>query len=571
MRARRPVSMIGRVPNVLCLVWDDCGIATWNAFGGLVETPAMKWLAGRGLRYSQWHTAALSSPTRCSLLTGRNCLAGGDTGAGWDHAAWRDPGVIIPPEAATLAEILRAGGYRTYCVGKWHLSPAGLPAMTNACAWPLARGFDRYYGFLGGQTSQLYPDLVFDDRCVDPPYPAAEGYHLTRDLADMAMELIRDGRRAAPGRPWLCYLSFGGNDPPHVVPREWAERYRGRFEMGYDRYREVALGNAKRLGLVPEDTGLAPAHGRPARGAVPGGQPARPWHALSEEEKRLSSRAAESYASLCAFTDHQIGRLLGYLDESGQLDDTIVVACSANAAAGGAHGAAPVKGDGEVGGLPDRFTATNGGALRRGGPLPPGWAWAFRAPYSASRQHALGGTAASPLIISWLPGMAEVAGGVRGQYHHAADVVPTICECAGIEPPQRAAGPPAFLDGVSMRYTFAAPDAPTRRRTQLYLGPGGGAIYHDGWKAATGRPRWELYHTAADRAETRNLAAARPRELAELVTLWRMAGAPPGPGELTPRPGPAAAARQEVGGHGLTPVRPTGAPRHDGANSQAPV
>jgi arylsulfatase A-like enzyme len=525
------------VPNVLYLVWDDAGIATWNAFGGLVETPAMKWLAGRGLRYSQWHTAALSSPTRCSLLTGRSCLAGGDTRSGWDQAACRDPGVIIPPDAATLAEVLRASGYRTYCLGKWHLSPAEPPATTNARGWPLAHGFDRYYGFLGGQASQLYPDLVLDDRCVDPPYPPAEGYHLARDLADMAMEFIRDGRRAAPWQPWLCCLSFGGNDPPHAVPRDWATPYRGRFEMGYDRYREIALGNAKRLGLVPEYTGLAPAGGRPTRGAVPSGQPARPWHALTEEEKQLSSRAAESYAGLCAYTDHQIGRLLRYLDESAQLDDTIVVACSANAPAGGGRGAAPVKGDAEVGGVPDGFTATDGDALCRGAPLPPGWACAFRAPYSALRQYALGGTAPSPLIISWLPGMAEAAGGVRDQYHHAADIVPTICECAGIDPPRRAAGALAFLDGVSMRYTFTAPDAPTVRRTQVYLGPGGRAIHHDGWKAATGRRRWELYHTAADRAETRDLAAARPRQLAELVALWRMAGAAALPRPVSsPRP-----------------------------------
>jgi arylsulfatase A-like enzyme len=525
------------VPNVLYLVWDDAGIATWNAFGGLVETPAMKWLAGRGLRYSQWHTPALSSPTRCSLLTGRNCLAddeagdqagdkaGDKAGARHDGPGPREPGVIIPPEAVTLAEVLRSSGFRTYCVGKWHLSPAELPAMSNARAWPLARGFDRFYGFLGGQTSQLFPDLVFDDRSVDPPYPPAEGYHLARDLADMAMEFIRDGQRASPGQPWLCYLSFGGHYPPHVVPRDWAEPYRGRFEMGYDRYREIALGNAKRLGLVPEDTGLAPADGHPARGAVPGGHLAYPWHALGEEAKRRSSRAAELYAGLCAYTDHQIGRLLRYLEESGQLDDTIVVACSANAPTAGERDAVPVKGDGELGGVPDGLSATDGEALCRGGPLPPGWALAFRAPYSAHRQDALGGTAPSPLIISWLPGMAEVAGGGRDQYHHAADIVPTICECAGIEPPQRTAGPLAFLDGVSMRYTFTAPDTPTARRTQLYVGPGGRAIYHDGWKAAAGRRRWELYHTAADRAETRNLAAARPGKLAELAALQRAAGA----------------------------------------------
>jgi arylsulfatase A-like enzyme len=528
--------MISAVPNVLYLVWDDAPIAAWDAFGGLVETPAMRWLAGRGLRYSQWHTAALSSLTRCSLLTGRNCCAGGGTGTAGGGAARRHPVVAVPPEAATLAEILRAGGYRTYCVGKWQLSPAGAPAMTSArCTWPLARGFDRYYGFLGSKTSHWYPDLVFNDRSVDPPYQPAEGYHLARDLADMAIEFIRDGERAAPGQPWLCYLSFGGYDNPDAPPGEWAEACRGRFDMGYDRYREIVLGNAKRLGLVPEDTGLAPAGGHAACGHFPGGQPARPWHSLGEEQRRLSSRGAESYAGLCSYTDHQIGRLLGYLDESGQLDGTIVVACSANGWAAGGWGDPAGGWDDPAGGWGDPaggwdvlagFPGTEGNAPADGGRMPAGWASAFAAPYSVPRQRALGGTAPSPLIISWLPEMAEVAGGVRDQYHHAADIVPTICDCAGIEPPQLVGGRlRAALHGVSMRYTFAEPDAPSARRTQLYQAPGGRAIYHDGWKAATGPGPWELYHVSSDRAEIRDLAARHPEKVAELATLWQATAA----------------------------------------------
>jgi arylsulfatase A-like enzyme len=560
MSPAKLVQMISIVPNVLYLVWDDAGIATWNAFGGLIETPTMRWLAGRGLRYSQWHVPARSSPTRCSLLTGRNCHVSGGAGSGGDGPGRRDADVVVPPDALTLAEMLRAGGYRTYCVGKWHLSPAATPAMPHARGtWPLARGFDRYYGFLGGQASQLYPDLVFDDRSVDPTYTPAEGYHLARDLADVAIEFIRDGGRAAPGQPWLCYLSFGGNDPPHAVPREWAQAYRGRFEMGYDHYREIALGNAKGLGLVPEGTALAPADGNPARGGVPGGYLARPWHSLTEEEKRLSSQIAESYAGLCSYTDHQIGRLLSFLDESGQLDDTIVVACSANAMP-------PVEGDGAARegawaardgawaardgawaardgawaardgawAARDRCGPTGGGFLGGwpvsavsaahwgGGRLPAVWSWAFGTPYNVSRQQAVGGTAASPLIISWPREMADVAGGVRDQYHHAADVVATICDCTGIEPPQLRRGRlRAALHGVSMRYTFAAPDAPSARRTQLYQGPGGRAIYHDGWKAVATPGRWELYQVSADRAETRDLAAAYPAKVAELAALWQ--------------------------------------------------
>jgi arylsulfatase A-like enzyme len=509
------------VPNVLYLVWDDAGIATWNAFGGLIDTPSMKWLSGRGLRYSQWHTGALSSPTRCSLLTGRDCHAGSVARGGMDAPARRERSMIIPADAATLAEILRGSGYRTYCVGKWHLSPADAPAMTNSRGtWPLGRGFDRYYGFLGSQTSQWYPDLVFDDRSVDQPYAPAEGYHLNRDLADMAIEFIHDGERDATGQPWLCYLSFGGHDAAHAAPQEWADSCRDRFEMGYDRYREVVLGNMKRLGVVPEGTALAPADGHPSRGEVPDGHLARPWHSLSEEQKRLSGRAAESYAGLCSYTDHQIGRLLSYLEESGQLDDTIVVACSVNAMTAGKPGEPPGGG-----GFPAGWPNAVGGGAAGCGPLSAGWAWAFGTPYNMPRQYALGGTAASPLIISWLPEMASMAGGIRDQYHHAVDIVPTILDCAGIEPPQLVNGHLQDpLHGVSMRYTFTAPDAPSARRTQHYQMPAARAIYHDGWKAATGSTRWELYHVRTDRAEIHNVAARYPEKLAELAALWRAAG-----------------------------------------------
>jgi arylsulfatase A-like enzyme len=537
MRPARPVPMINAVPNVLYLVWDDAGIATWNAFGGLIDAPCLKWLAGRGLRYSQWHTPARSEPTRGSLLTGRDGTAGrgarvaaGDPGPG-------GPNMISPPGSATLAEIMRRGGYRTYCVGKWDLGPAEAGAMTGSRrAWPLGRGFDRFYGFLGCRTSHWYPDLVFDNQNVDPAYSPAEGYHLIADLANMAMEFIRDGQQAAPAQPWLCYLSFGGSDP-QAAPREWADAYRGRFEMGYDRYREAVLGNMKRLGVVPEGTALAQADGHPSRGELAGGDLAlaRPWHSLGEAEKRLSSHSAESYAALWSYTDHQIGRLLSFLEESGQLDDTIVVACSAGAAPGGPGGGGGGGGGAVLAGWP----GAGGNGLAGGDGLPAGWAWAFGTPYNMARQHAHGGAAASPLIISWLPGMADMAGGVRDQYHHAADIVPTILDCAGIEPPQLVNGHlQAPLPGVSMRYTFTAPDAPSARRTQLYQAPGGRAVYHDGWKAATGASRWELYRVAADRAETRNVAASHPEKLAELTALWQTAGSElPRQRELAPARG----------------------------------
>jgi arylsulfatase len=410
---------------------------------------------------------------------------------------------------STLAEILAENGYRSYCVGKWHLSSSEAFTTANARrTWPLGRGFDRYYGFLGGQTCHWYPDLVYDNQYVDPPYPPADGYHLIRDLADMAVEFIRDGAETLPGTPWLCYLSFGPNGVPYVTPPEWAEAYRGRFEMGYDRYREIVLGNMKGLGIVPANAGLAPADRRTARGAAKASV-VRPWRSLAGDHKRRCNRLAESCAGLCSYTDQQIGRVLDYLDESGQLDDTIVVVCSANATGADRSQDGP-SGDSE-------FLA--------------GWRWAFRTPYNMRRQCSPGGSVTSPLIISWPREMREVAGGVRDQYHHAVDVVPTILDCAAIDPPRLIKGEAQVpLQGVSMRYTFTAPEAPSVRRTQRYEMPGARAIYHDGWKVVAGRGitpgsrngtagPWELYHVSADRAETVNLAVRYPQKVAELLSL----------------------------------------------------
>jgi arylsulfatase len=491
-------------PNVLYIVWDDANIATWNAFGGLVLTPNLKWLAGRGLRFTQWHTPAQPGLTRSSLLGG--------------------------PGAGTLAETLSGSGYRTYCVGQWQ--SAGVPGSRPAGAgmapedWPLACGFDHFYGFLG-RTNQWCPDLIYDNQSVDPPYGPAEGYHLSRDLAETAVEFIRDGLRAAPGQPWLCYLSFGASSVPHVAPQEWAEAYRGRFEMGYDRYHEIALASMKRLGVVPEGTRLAPA-GDP--GPSPGDGLVRPWHALSSEHKRLGQRLAESAAGLCSFTDQQLGRVLDYLKDSGQLDGTLVVACSANATQAAAppgpllESVGPADWPG-----PARTLGGPGGPgdLAGCGHLLAGWARAFGTPYSMPRQSLVGGTAPAPLIISWPRLIRGAAGGVRDQYHYAADLVPTILDCAASIPPAPGAiRDPAPTAGVSMRYTFTSPDAPSARPTQLYQAPGAGAIYHEGWKAIAPHDvcdRWQLYDVAADRTETADVAAQYPARTAALAVQWRAA------------------------------------------------
>ena len=526
-------------PNVLYVVFEDASIAAWDAFGGLIDMPNMRRLAARGLRYSQWHTPARSAATRSCLLTGhdqdtsRPARAPGRAGPGRN--------AVLPAAARTLAEILAEHGYRTYCVGKWQLSPAEAFGITGSRrGWPRRRGFDRYYGFLGSQTSNWYPDLVHDDQYVDQPYLPADGYHLSADLADTAVDFLRAGTRTTPGRPWLCYLSFGANDAPQGAPRDWIGHYRGKFAMGYDRYRENVLGHMKRLGVVPVSTELASVDRWAAGARGSEGSPPRPWRALSDEQRQLSHRDAESYAGLCSYNDHQVGRLLDYLEESGQLDDTIVVACSANAAGPGLD------------------------------VYPAGWAWAFRTPYHALRQQSPGGSVPSPLIISWPREMRAVMGGVRDQYHHAADLVPTILGCVGPGPAGPVSGPPRLpADGVSMRYTFAAPGAPSARLVQRYEEAGARAIYAAGWKAIAGPGQsaarrngaagaWELYHVAEDRAELHDLAASYPAKAAELASLWdavpagRTAGSPPG--------GPAQLHRAAAGSRRLVKMRPRNGP-----------
>jgi arylsulfatase A-like enzyme len=573
-----------RAPNVLCVVWADVGIASFDCFGGLIEAPQMKGLAARGLRYTQWHTPALPAATSCSLLTGQD---GALAPRGGDAPGRRAPSMAIPPGAATVAEVLTANGYRSYCVGKWPLSPPEAAAV--ACSrqsWPLAHGFHHFYGFLGDRTSQLYPDLVYDDRYVDAPYPPADGYHLTADLAEMAMTFIHDGTQKHPASPWFCYLALGADSSPDVVPREWADQYRGRFEMGYDRYRELVLAGMKRLGTVPAGTWTPAAEGCAAGDAA--GVPA--WQSLTAAQKRLASQLAESAAGLASYTDYQIGRILSYLRSCGQLDDTIVVACSANETDAGLP-ALSLRGP-ESGEAPPACAAD--AAQDCGRAASAGWARAFRTPYSILRQSLVGGSAPSPLIISWPREMNDAAGGTRDQYHYASDVAATILDCAGINPAGRAGcGPQA--QGMSMRYTFTRPGAPGRRRTQLYQSPGGCAIYQDGWKAvaaggtapapngtaaasngttpaasgtapasgqrapageAVARPAlgpWQLYRVSADRAELRDVAGQYPGRTAELAALFAA---------IT-----ASAPGLEIAGRGSTQIRKT--PARDRAKTSS--
>ena len=329
-------------PNVLMIVWDDVGYGAMDVFGGPIETPTMRRIADRGLRYSNFHTTALCSPTRSSLLTGRNATSNNMACITEGSAGFPGFSARIPFENGTIAEVLGERGWNTYAIGKWHLTPADEVDLSSwRSRWPLGRGFERFYGFLGGETNQWYPDLVYDNHTVPPPAGPEDGYHLSKDLTDKAIEFIHDSKAVAPEKPWYMYFCPGCAHAPHHVFKEWSDRYAGRFDEGYEAIRATILENQKRLGLLPDDTELSPInpHGEPDV-TGPDGQPwpqldfVRPWESLSDAERRLFARMAEVYAGFVSYTDDEIARLLDYLEESGQLDNTIVMVVSDNGASG---------------------------------------------------------------------------------------------------------------------------------------------------------------------------------------------------------------------------------------------
>ena len=321
-------------PNVLIVLYDDTGLAAWSPFGGRIRMPTLERLADNGLMYSQWHTTALCSPTRSCFLTGRNhhqngmaCITEASTGFPGSHGH-------IPPECGTLAEVMRQAGWSTFWLGKNHNVPveethAGAPKSN----WPLHQGWDRFYGFLGGETNNWYPTLIEDNRLIDQPYQPEEGYHLSKDLADNAIQMIRDVKVSAPSRPWFTWFCPGANHAPHHVSKEWADKYKGQFDDGYEAYREWALGRMIEKGVMPEGTELTPLNPMP-EGTYSPNDDVRPWESLSDEEKKLFARMAEVFAGFSEYTDHQVGRIVDYLEESGQLENTIIIYCADNGASG---------------------------------------------------------------------------------------------------------------------------------------------------------------------------------------------------------------------------------------------
>jgi arylsulfatase A-like enzyme len=531
-------------PNILYLVWDDTGIATWDCFGGLVEMPAMTRIAERGVRLSQFHTTALCSPTRASLLTGRNATTVGMATIEEFTDGFPNCNGRIPADTALLSEVLSEHGYNTYCVGKWHLTP--LEESNQASTkrhWPTSRGFERFYGFMGGETDQWYPDLMYDNHAVNPPATPEDGYHLSKDIADKTIEFIRDAKVIAPDKPWFSYVCPGAGHAPHHVFKEWADKYAGRFGMGYEKYREIVLEKQKSMGIVPPETELSPVNPYlDVRG--PEGQPwplqdtVRRWDSLTDEEKKLFGRMAEVFAGFLSYTDAQIGRILDYLEESGQLDNTIIVVISDN----GASGEGGPNGSVNEGKFFNGYIDTVEEGIKfldnLGGPetynhYPIGWAMAFNTPYKLYKRYASHeGGIADTAIISWPNGIAA-HGEVRDNYVSVCDITPTIYDLLDMTPPQTVKGiPQKPLDGMSFKAALANPVADTGKRTQFYTMLGTRGIWHEGWFANTIRAaapagwshfeedRWELFHIAADRSQCHDLAAEYPDKLEELKSLW---------------------------------------------------
>jgi arylsulfatase A-like enzyme len=525
-------------PNVLIVLYDDTGLGAWSPYGGRINMPTMQKLADQGLLYTQWHTCALSSPTRSTILTGRNHHLNGmaaitEGANGFPGASGR-----IPEQCATVAQVLQDAGWGTFWLGKNHNVPEQDVAPGGSRKyWPLQMGFDRFYGFLGGETNQWFPDLVEDNRFIDQPYGPEKGYHVSKDLADQALQMLRNQRASNPSKPWFMWFCPGANHAPHHAPQEYIAKYKGKFDDGYEAYREWVLQRMIERGVLPKGTQLTPLNPLPDSIANKADY-VRPWNSLNADEKKLFAHMAEVFAGFSEYTDAQVGRIVDYLEQTGQLENTLVFYCADNGASGEGTPNGSVNENKFFNGYPDDLAENMRYLNALGGPdtynhYPTGWAAAFSAPFQMFKRYSeyAGGTCC-PMVISWPKGI-KARGQIRNQYHHSTDLVPTILEVCGLEMPRVYRGVEQYpLSGVSMRYSFdAAPDGPSQKHRQYYAMLGTRGIWEDGWKAAaihapiTGRghfdkDEWQLYNVDADRSESKDLAKQNPEKLKALVKAW---------------------------------------------------
>lgn len=510
-------------PNVVYIVLDDTGFADLGCYGSEIRTPHVDRLARDGLRYNNFHTTTLCSPTRACLLTGRNHHSVGmrmlaNVDSGWPSGRGR-----ISPRAGTVAEMLRGVGYNTFAVGKWHLTPTDqINAAGPYDQWPLGRGFERFYGFMDGATDQFHPELVHDNHWVDPPARPEDGYHLSEDLVDRAMGMLSEQISHAVDKPFLLYLAFGATHAPHHAPRAYVDGYRGVYDGGWEKIREERFARQVASGIVPPGTQLPPSNPDVPK-----------WDDLSDGQRRVCVRLQEAYAGFLEHTDAQIGRLLDFLTRVGELDNTLIFLLSDNGAAmeGGPYGA--VTRARFFNGVPedDAFNLAHLddiGGPRADNHYPWGWAQASNTPLRWYKYHTHEGGIRDPLIVHW-PARITDPGAIRTQFHHVVDITPTVLDVLGVTPPDEVNGVPQMpVHGTSLAYTFAEPGSPGRKHHQYFEMFGNRAIWRQGWKAVTkhqpgvdyGSDRWELYHLDEDFSESRDLARSHPGKLNELVELW---------------------------------------------------
>lgn len=523
-------------PNVLLIMTDDQGYGVSGTFGGVIPTPALDRIAQSGLRYTQFCSTALCSPTRAALITGRNHHAVGFGVIGELSTGYPGYDSVIGVENGTIGAILRDNGFSTSWFGKNHNTPGFQCSVAGPFnQWPSGMGFEYFYGFLGGETDQWEPYL-FRDHTQIFPWVGKKDYNLTTDMADEAIKYMSSLNAAAPDQPFFAYYVPGGTHSPHQPKKEWIEKFKGKFDMGYEVLREEIFANQKRLGVVPKNTQLTP---------WPDDLPR--WDTLSLVQKKLFARQAEVFAGYAAYTDHEIGRVIQAVEDIGKLDNTLIIYIV------GDNGTSP---EGLLSGTPNQLTAYNGimslpeaeqmlnyeawGSSTTYPHMAAAWAWAFDTPFKWTKQVAshFGGTRQG-MVISW-PGHIKDVGAIRTQFHHVIDIVPTILEVTGIQAPEKVNGiEQKPIEGVSMVYTFdqANAMAPSKRQTQYFEMVGNRAIYHDGWIASTTPPappwtlgttkmppmseyKWELYNLAEDYSQSNDLAAKNPDKLKELQGLF---------------------------------------------------
>lgn len=510
-------------PNVLVVLFDDVGFSDFGCYGSPIRTPTIDRLAAEGLRYASFHTTAMCSTTRAALLTGRNhhavgmgCLANFDSG----YPGYRGK---ISRHAATIAEMLRPNGYRNYMIGKWHVTPLTESGPGGPFdGWPLGRGFDRFYGFLDAETDQFAPELVRDNSHVDPPGNFGSGYHLTADLVDESIRMLADHQGDCPEAPWLMWVALGACHAPHQAPMDLIRSYDQVFAGGWDQEREQRLRRMKEIGLVPAATSLPPRN-----------DGVDPWEKFGPDERRIFTRLQSAFAAMLDHADQHLARLVAFLEQSGQRENTIILVLSDNGASQEGGPAGMVNAMGPYNMRPEpmplklqRFDDIGGPKSHANFPL--GWAMASNTPLRRYKQNTHGGGIRDPLVVSWPRGIRD-GGAIRHQFCHASDMVPTLLDVIGVLPPAEVQGVAQMpLTGQSFAATFAKADAPNRQAPQYFEMFGHRGIWSDGWKAVAFHPpgsafdddKWELFHLDQDFAEIRNLAAEEPDRLKALVDLW---------------------------------------------------